>query len=80
MAVIYDNAPKVDKWLREHDAEPFLEWARERQAHYLKDLKGTNMLEDIYRAQGALEILDYIVGLKNELADFLKRKSEGTLQ
>jgi len=61
--VLFD---KISRFLRLDDARPFLAKVEDRRNRCLGSLRGNTELIEVGRSQGRIEILDWILSLKEE--------------
>jgi hypothetical protein len=61
--IIYD---KIRRFLQLDDARPLLSRVEDRRNRCLGSLRGNTELIEIGRSQGRLEILDWLLGLKED--------------
>jgi len=57
---------KISRFLRLDDARPFLEKIVDRRNRCLGSLRGNTEIIEIGRSQGRVEILEWILNLKEE--------------
>lgn len=68
--ILLKRSEATHKWL---GANPnFMEWVLEWQKQVLKHLGSQNEPIEMYRAQGRLEVLNRLTGLKKELEEYQK--------
>jgi hypothetical protein len=77
MNILFDNAALVDRWLKEQGGGVFLIWVEEIHERWMKMLKKGDTDVDVFRAQGAVEVLDSLLGLQQDLREFLQRMTTG---
>lgn len=57
---------KISRYLRLDDAKPFFEKIADRRNRVIGSLQGNSELIEIGRSQGRLEILNWILNLREE--------------
>ena len=68
--ILLKRSEATHKWLSTNTA--FTEWLFEWQRQVMKQLGSQNDAIEMYRAQGRLEVLNRLTGLKREIEEYQK--------
>ncbi len=64
---VFDKSETVRRWLGMSEGKPYYNALREWQAQLRSQLQRTSVDIEVFRAQGALDVLDRLLGLREEL-------------
>ncbi len=70
---LFERARLVKTWLMEPEGKIFHEALRDYRHDKVKLLRTSKDSIDIYRAQGALEVLERLLSLRDDLDESLKK-------
>jgi len=74
------QAHKFRGWLQEEAAECFNEFLRDYRKEIFDKLGTSHDTVEIYRFQGALKVLDTLLGLRDEVDTYIKGVSSGKMR
>ena len=74
--ILLKHPDALRQWLSKGEGRAFEEWIKNWADAERKTLLESTDVVAIYRAQGALAVLNRILGLREEVNTFLQRKSE----
>lgn len=78
--VVLRNGTSVVKTLESGGGPQLMEWLSEWQKEVLKQIASGKDPIELYRAQGRLEVLNRISGLKQEIRNYQDGVRNGTLK
>jgi hypothetical protein len=78
--VILRSPSSMHKWLSTGESRPFSEWLDAWQQQSLKEISTGKDPVELYRAQGRLEVINRILGLKQEVELYQTNVRTGKVQ
>jgi hypothetical protein len=64
---VFENQEASYRWLRMTEGKPYFKTLRQWRELKMRDLRGSRDPVDVHRAQGALEIIEKLINLPDEL-------------
>lgn len=74
---IYHHAAGMIRWFNDDQAANFSVWLLEQRAVYDKKLRTSFDPTEVFRAQGAIQVIDTVLALSQSLRDYLYRTNIG---
>ena len=78
--ILLKSPSAVHKWLSTGESKLFYEWLDGYQQSTIKELRTNKDVIELHRAQGRLEVINRIMGLKQEIENYQRGVRSGQVQ